>query len=220
MTTAKRGNYTPGRCMPIQYIVLHYTAGRGDSAAGNVKYFQNNVVKASAHWFVDDKGWMSSVDESDTAWSVGTAGVYTQKHPRCFNDNSISIEMCCQSDRYTISEATVQNAIKLTRQLMQKYNIPIENVLRHWDVVNKKCPASWVDDEQKWRDFKEELDMTGEEIYKRLKDYLCSLEQTGGLAQELEQAKELGITDGTNPRMFCTRAQTAAMVRRALAKKK
>lgn len=36
------------------------------------------------------------------------------------------------------------------------------------------------------------------------------------LAPELEQAKALGITDGGNPNAFCTRAQAAAMVKRAV----
>lgn len=35
------------------------------------------------------------------------------------------------------------------------------------------------------------------------------------LAPELEEAKALGITDGSNPNAFCTRAQAAVMVKRA-----
>lgn len=36
------------------------------------------------------------------------------------------------------------------------------------------------------------------------------------LASELEQAKALGITDGSNPNALCTRAQAAVMVKRAV----
>lgn len=157
MTSANAKNYSRGRWQPIQFIVLHYTAGRNDTAANNIKYFKNNAVGASAHYFVDETGWEQSVDDGDTAWSVGTAGYYTQKHPVCRNGNSISIEMCCEADRYTIADETVDNAAELTRQLMDKYNIPLENVLRHWDVVNKQCPLSWVEDESKWLDFKERV---------------------------------------------------------------
>ena len=56
MTSAHAGNYTPGRLEPIRYLVLHYTAGRNDSAGSNLRYFRDNVVKASAHYFVDDLG--------------------------------------------------------------------------------------------------------------------------------------------------------------------
>lgn len=97
MTTAHPSNYTKGRSAPIEFLVLHYTAGRNDSAAAGLKYFES-PRRASAHYFVDRNGWLQSVSDEDTAWSVGTAGVYTQKHPRCRNGNSISIEMCCRYD--------------------------------------------------------------------------------------------------------------------------
>ena len=80
MTSAHAGNYTPGRLEPIRYLVLHYTAGRNDSAGSNLRYFRDNVVKASAHYFVDDLGWLQSVDDGDTAWSVGTAGILSLIH--------------------------------------------------------------------------------------------------------------------------------------------
>lgn len=199
MTSAHAGNYTPGRLEPIRYLVLHYTAGRNDSAGSNLRYFRDNVVKASAHYFVDDLGWLQSVDDGDTAWSVGTAGIYVQKHPDCRNTNSISIELCCRyaAGQYVFSRKTVRNAARLTRLLMTRYGIPIENVLRHFDVVSKRCPAPWVDDESQWQAFRklveEELDMTKQE--------LLSLSGTGDhpsdWAQEAVQwAKRTGIAAG------------------------
>ena len=199
MTGAHAGNYTPGRLEPIRYLVLHYTAGRNDSAGSNLRYFRDNVVKASAHYFVDDLGWLQSVDDGDTAWSVGTAGIYVQKHPDCRNANSISIELCCRyaAGQYAFSRKTVRNAARLTRLLMTRYGIPIENVLRHFDVVSKRCPAPWVDDESQWQAFRklveEELDMTKQE--------LLSLSGTGDhpsdWAQEAVQwAKRTGIAAG------------------------
>ena len=111
MTTAHPSNYTKGRSAPIEFLVLHYTAGRNDSAAAGLKYFES-PRGASAHYFVDRNGWLQSVSDEDTAWSVGTAGVYTQKHLRCRNGNSISIEMCCRYDagRYWLEDAVVANA--------------------------------------------------------------------------------------------------------------
>ena len=155
MTTAHPSNYTRGRTQRIEFLVLHYTAGRNDSAAGNLNYFRS-PRGASAHYFIDRNGWLQSVDDGDTAWAVGTAGVYRQKHPRCHNGNSISIEMCCryENGRYWLEDAVVENAALLTRTLMRTYQIPIGNVLRHYDVVSKRCPAMWVDDESAWVRFK------------------------------------------------------------------
>ena len=148
---------------------------------------------------MDDLGWLQSVDDGDTAWSVGTAGIYVQKHPDCRNANSISIELCCRyaAGQYVFSRKTVRNAARLTRLLMTRYGIPIENVLRHFDVVSKRCPAPWVDDESQWQAFRklveEELDMTKQE--------LLSLSGTGDhpsdWAQEAVQwAKRTGIAAG------------------------
>lgn len=41
-------------------------------------------------------------------------------------------------------------------------------------------------------------------------------EQGGGLAKELQEAVKMGITDGGTPKAFCTRAQAAIMVKRAV----
>ena len=50
MTTAHPSNYTKGRSAPIEFLVLHYTAGRNDSAAAGLKYFES-PRGASAHYF-------------------------------------------------------------------------------------------------------------------------------------------------------------------------
>ena len=160
---------------------------------------------ASAHYFVDRNGWLQSVSDEDTAWSVGTAGVYTQKHPRCRNGNSISIEMCCRYDagRYWLENAVVANAALLTRRLMRKYGIPIENVLRHYDVVSKRCPAMWVDDENAWFAFKRQV----MEVMEMTKEELLSLKGTGDhpsdwALQAAQWAKENGIFTGDSAGNF------------------
>ena len=222
MTTAHTGNYRPGRSAAIRYLVLHYTAGRNDSAQSNLRYFEQNVVKASAHYFVDDLGWMQSVDDGDTAWSVGTGGIYVQKHPDCRNENSISIELCCRyaAGQYAFSKKTVRNAAQLTRMLMTKYDIPIGNVLRHYDVVSKHCPAPWVDDESQWLAFRkrleEELDMTKQE--------LLSLANTGDhpsdwAIEAADWAKQTGLAVGDGEGNFgwqqpITREALAVMLHR------
>lgn len=136
----------------IKYIVIHYTGNDGDTDEANGKYFANNVVKASAHYFVDDDSVTQSVRDNYIAWSVGGSkysncattggGKY---YGKCTNTNSISIELCDDVKNGTVypSEKTIENAIALTKTLMKKYNIPASNVIRHFDVVGKSCPAYW-----------------------------------------------------------------------------
>ena len=165
---ANPGNYGGSRnASQIRYLVYHYTGNDGDKAANNAAYFQRNIVKASAHYFVDDTTVWRSVPDLKVAWSVGGSkyanadktgggtmyGVIT-------NTNSISIEMCdtIRNGVYQASEATLANAAALGRELMEKYHIPIENVYRHFDVTGKHCP-SYLVSAQKWAEFKKRLEV-------------------------------------------------------------
>ena len=175
--TAAKGNFGNMRSTStIKYIVIHYTANDGDTAAGNANYFKSRIVEASAHYFVDDKSIFQSVPENFVAWSVGgkkysscatTGG--GKWYGKCTNSNSISIELCdvVKNGKNDFTETTLANAAELVRSLMKKYNVPIENVIRHFDVVGKICPKPFVEDAKAWKNFKERLDdemVTNEEV--------------------------------------------------------
>lgn len=150
---ASSRNYTAGRGgKKIEYIVIHYTAGTNDTARANAKYFQSSR-EASAHYFVDSKKIIQTVKDTDTAWHCG-AKAY--KHKVCRNSNSIGIEICTLKDgkgNYSFAPAAVRRAAELTAALMKKYGIPIGNVIRHYDVTGKVCPAPMVNDESQWKAF-------------------------------------------------------------------
>jgi N-acetyl-anhydromuramyl-L-alanine amidase AmpD len=152
-------NYRKGNGKQNKYIVIHYVGSTG-GAEDNCKYFLNEYRGSSAHYFVGHKGevWQC-VREGDIAWHCG-ANKYT--HPYCRNDNSIGIELCCRKSAagvWYFEDATVQAAIELTKELMKKYNIPEANVIRHYDVTSKICPAPYVNNNTKhtWNDFKKKI---------------------------------------------------------------
>lgn len=165
---ANSGNYGGSRnASQIRYLVYHYTGNDGDKAANNAAYFQRNIVKASAHYFVDDTTVYLSVPELKIAWSVGGSKYANADktgggtmYGIINNTNSISIEMCdtIRNGVYQASEATLSNAAALGRALMEKYGIPIENVYRHFDVTGKHCP-SYLVNAQKWAEFKKRLEV-------------------------------------------------------------
>lgn len=165
---ANSGNYGGSRnASQIRYLVYHYTGNDGDMAANNAKYFQNNIVKASAHYFVDDTTVWRSVPDLKVAWSVGGSKYANADktgggtmHGIITNTNSISIEMCdtIRNGVYQASEATLANAAALGRELMAKYGIPLERVYRHFDVTGKHCP-SYLVNAQKWAEFKKRLEV-------------------------------------------------------------
>ena len=128
-------NYSSRNGNSIKYITLHYTGNKGDTAKNNVDYFYGGDRSASAHYFVDDNSIWQSVEDYNSAWAVGDGkGAYG-----ITNQNSISIEMCCNSSG-VISEKTETNALELVKYLMSKYNISISNIVRHYDASRKICP--------------------------------------------------------------------------------
>lgn len=139
-----------------KYIVIHYV-GAVSTALNNAKYFYNTYRGASANYFVDENDIYRVVKDSDTAWHCGTTGAY--KHPKCRNTNSIGIEMCCFNNNGVIdvSDKVVERTIELVKELMAKYNIPVDNVVRHYDVTGKNCPAPMVSNPARWNDFKAKL---------------------------------------------------------------
>lgn len=151
-------NYRAGRTQPVQYIVMHYTANNGDTARNNCDYYHRvGGLQASAHYFVDEYGAMQSVHEDDTAWHCGARAYW---HPECRNANSIGIEMCSRKradGSYYIKPETVANAAALAKDIMQRYGIDTDHVMRHYDVTGKRCPMPWVDDPAQWTAFKDML---------------------------------------------------------------
>ena len=151
-------NYRAGRTQPVRYIVMHYTANNGDTARNNCDYCHRvGGLQASAHYFCDEYGAMQSVREGDTAWHCGARAYW---HPECRNANSIGIEMCSRKradGSYYIKPETVANAAALAREIMQRYGIDTEHVVRHYDVTGKRCPMPWVDDPAQWTAFKDML---------------------------------------------------------------
>ena len=147
-------NYTQKNRAETKYIVVHYTANKGDTAKNNADYFAREKVGASAHFFVDENEIWESVPETDVAWHCGAK---QYKHSECRNANSIGVEICMNDKTGKVRQGSIDNAVKLVRTLMQRYGIPADRVLRHHDVTGKYCPAPMVDNPDLWRAFKNKL---------------------------------------------------------------
>ena len=151
-----------------KYIVLHYTGNSGTSATakGNANYFHTCTRKASAHYVVDENTTIyQCVPDNRAAWSVGdSSNGHGTFYGKCTNTNSISIEMVSHSNgSYYIPDATIQRAAELTRDLMKKYGINADHVIRHYDVTTKACPepmCGTTAKNKKWAAFKALLTTT------------------------------------------------------------
>lgn len=151
------GNYAAGRSGPVEYIVIHYTSNQGDTAKNNADYFAREKVGASAHYFCDENEIWQSVKDTDTAWHCGAK---TYRHPDCRNANSIGVEICMNDKTGAVRQGSIDTAAELVRYLMQRYSVPVDRVIRHYDVTGKYCPGPMVDDPALWTAFKQSLTQT------------------------------------------------------------
>ncbi len=203
-------NYRKGRKQAVKYLVVHYVGATG-GAENNAKYYGSTPgINASAHYFVghgpSPEIW-ASVPEGDTAWHVG-AKKYV--HPDCRNDNAIGVELCCHQDgsgKWYFDPETVDAAVELCRDIVARYGIPRERVLRHYDVTGKVCPAPFVNDQGAWESFKERV------FVAQVSD--STVDKPDGWAEGAwEWAKAKGILDGTRPHDAITRQELAAVLNR------
>ena len=155
---------TPSKGRSIRYLAIHFTAGSSSigGRAMNVKRtFETSP--ASADFCVDDRDIVQFNPDikKNYCWAVGDKRQITggaSLNGIAMNRNTISIEICssCKSgfsvananhEGWYFTEAAINNAVKLAKILMKTYNIPVERVVRHYDITGKLCPGivGWND---------------------------------------------------------------------------
>lgn len=140
----------------IKFIVIHYTGnpGKGANANAHYRYLQGATRYGSAHYFVDDHEIIQVIGDNQVAWAVGDNQGHGRALNGCTNQNSISIEMCVNSDGDF--SKTLFNTIELTKELLRQY--PHARVCRHYDVSRKSCPAMMAGaNNPKWNSFLGEI---------------------------------------------------------------
>ena len=201
----------------VEYIVLHYV-GEVSSAKANATYLnRDGSLGWSAHFFTDEHSIWQSVplDESAGHCGVDYSNGRAPFWGKCRCKNSIGIEMCCKKDaneNWYIEPETVTRTVALVKWLMQEFNIPIERVVRHYDVCWKTCPEPWVRDPAQWESFKKRisedvihLDMTKAELVRLITE---TVNQTvyGDVKDvpdywegDIQQLLDMGVIDGGTP---------------------
>ncbi len=120
--------------------------GQGADSAAHFAYFNSADRGASADFFVDDKGALCVNDYQKYAtWHCGDG----KGKKGITNQNSVGVELCVNADGDCYE--MFFNAVRLVARLMQELGIPPENVVRHYDVSGKLCPASMS--QNNWEDW-------------------------------------------------------------------
>ena len=126
----------------IKYIVYHYTGMRSENKA--VKRLTDVNSNVSCHYFIKRNGQIIlMVPELFEAWHAGKSN---WKKDISLNKNSIGIEMANKGHNFgyeNFSKCQISSLIKLSKNLMKKYNIKTTNILGHSDIAfeRKKDPG-------------------------------------------------------------------------------
>lgn len=135
----------------IKGIVVHYTANPGTTAAQNRSYFEGlkdmQKTKASSHFVVGIEG--------EIVQCIPSSEISYASNDR--NADTLSIECCHKDETGQFTQETYDSLVELTAWLCGKFNLPVENVIRHYDVTGKECPVYYVKNEDAWERFKEDV---------------------------------------------------------------
>jgi len=135
----------------INGIVIHYIGNPNTTAKQNRDYFANLATTREAH--------LSS------NFIIGLNGEIVQCVPvdeiayasNDRNADTLSIEMCHPDETGRFTKETYDAAVRLTAWLCNSYGLGSDDVIRHYDVTGKGCPRYFVDNEDAWEFFKDDV---------------------------------------------------------------
>lgn len=224
----KKGNKVyirSGKIILPTSLTIHSTGNLKSTAMNERNWLINSTNNSGASWNI-------CVDEKEAIIAIPLNEKSNHSGNGIGNNTSIGLEICESGDR----EKTLGNAIQVAAYILKNFNLTYRDLKQHYDWNKKNCPRilretgrwEWfVNEVKKEMEVNSMLDKfvekyTAEVVEKGL-DILFSSVSDDGLPsewakKEFEEAKKLGITDGTNPEMLATREEVAIMVKRVVKK--
>lgn len=151
-------NNINGTGNPCKYIVVHETdnySRRANAKAHAKSQHDGNFADMSVHYYCGSDGVYQAAEHTCKCWHVGRLYVTSPNVPGCTNNNSLGVEICVNEDGDY--EKARKNAIELVSYLIQRLQIPVSRVIRHYDAKGKYCPRKMMDNPSLWKDFKEQI---------------------------------------------------------------
>ncbi|MGM7719446.1 peptidoglycan recognition protein family protein [Metabacillus sp. Hm71] len=176
----------PGKKLKeVRKIICHWTANPGASAYNHYKYFNNLKDRyASAHIFIDKTEALCIIPLNEVAYHAND-GSYRGVGELKPNANylSIGVELCPEKDGSFHPETIKKAAIEVS-YLCRKYKLdPNTDIVRHYDVTRKNCPAPWVKNPKEFTEFKNYVKALLEPAKPAKKEESVQI-LTGGLSPE------------------------------------
>lgn len=204
-----------GKQKKIDTIVLHHRAGNGDVQSIHQDHMAKGWWGIGYHYYIRKNGeiWRGREEQ----WVGSHAGSSND-----YNKHSIGICFEGNFEEETMTDAQVEAGRELIADIKKRHKI--KQVLGHKDVAATACPGRNF----RWEEIMAQetnLDigafvrtLTPAECYyivEQANKYAAKLKPPDWADEELGQAMDDGITDGTRPMCFIPRYQAALMSDRA-----
>ena len=131
---------------------MHWVGNAGSTAKANRNYFESlkdRHVYASSHYVIGlDGEIIRCIPENEVAYHAGNLRV---------NKNSIGIENCHSDWDGKFNDCTYNSLVELCANICKRYGLTVNDIIRHYDVTGKVCPKYYVENEQEWINFKNDV---------------------------------------------------------------
>lgn len=138
----------------VNNIVVHYVANPCSTARENRNYFESlkdqtgaDATSVSSHFVIGLEG--------EVVQCIPLAEVAYASNNR--NSDTISIECCHPDATGKFYDSTYQTLVNLSAYLCREFELDAKDVIRHYDVTGKACPKYFVDHEDAWEQFHEDV---------------------------------------------------------------
>lgn len=139
----------------VNGIVVHYVANPCSTARENRNYFESlkdqtgsNTTSVSSHFVIGLEGEVvQCIPLSEVAYASNDR-----------NSDTISIECCHPDTTGKFYNSTYETLVNLSAYLCSEFDLEAKDVIRHYDVTGKACPKYFVDHEDAWEQFHNDVE--------------------------------------------------------------
>lgn len=130
-----------------KYIVIHHSAtNKGNAERFNAYHKRRGMRNGLAYHFVINNGTAGTFDgklEIGPRWKKQINGGHCRQN--WVNNSGIGICLVGNFNKNAVSEKQFSVLYKLCRILMEKYDIPVRNILGHGEVKGEhsECPGKY-----------------------------------------------------------------------------
>ncbi len=131
----------------VSGIVIHYVGNPATTAQNNRNYFSKSTTEVCSHFVVGLDG------EIIQCVPITERAVASNNR----NGDTIAIEVCHPDETGKFNGVTYDSLVKLTAWLCEICDLDENDVIRHYDITGKLCPLYFVENQDAWNGFKDDV---------------------------------------------------------------